>query len=278
MPRRSSIAFLALLLGALLTPAAAQAPAPRRAAGAPGERVRVKAVVFVPKGLASPTADQLSLLWRHVTWAQQNYKRMLGGRDTFTLAGTAPEVVTGTGDSAHYDKVRPLAPAVALELFQRDRVDRLTCPYVYVAVIWGRKWQPHGAPFNPGDSGGGGIVMMGGVNLLTAAPFQWAMVHELGHAFGLVHAGLYGYDQKTHNSVMAYNQEMHTNFLEPGRNPLIFMPEDVRRLARNKRVFPELTFDPKRDVPAGYRLHPTIIRLKAMDFDGKDDEPRGSAP
>jgi hypothetical protein len=283
MIRRLSVGALSLA-GLLLfgsSPAFAAAPGPAPPApGAvpPAEQVRVKTVVFVAKDLPPPAPDELNRLWRHVLLAQQNYRQMLGGRDTFALAGSAPEVVTGAGDRAYYERLRPLAPAIALELFQRDRVDRVSCPYVYVTVLWGRKWQPHGAPFNPGDAGGGGIVLMGSVNLLTSPPFQWALCHELGHAFGLVHVGLYGYDQKSSPSLMAYNRELHTSFFQPGRRPLALLPEDVRRLARNRRVFQSLTFEPRRDVPAGYHIHPKIIRLQALDFDGKRDDIDDSSP
>src|SRR5687767_7640137 len=84
-----------LLLGISGEPAAGSAqPAPgqrRPTANLAAGRVRVKPVVFVPKDLAPPNAEELNRLWRHVTWAQQNYRQMLGGRDTFALAGAVPE-------------------------------------------------------------------------------------------------------------------------------------------------------------------------------------------
>jgi hypothetical protein len=78
----------------------------------------------------------------------------------------------------------------------------------------------------------------------------------LGHSFGLPHVDVYGYDLQTNMSIMSYNRKHHTDRFSPSLTPGILIPEDLRGLALNKRVFPHLYFDPRTDVPAGYELRP----------------------
>jgi hypothetical protein len=60
---------------------------------APPERVSVLPVFLVPQGTVPPKRQEAQLLMRHVEWAQQSYKAMLGERDTFQIAKKAPDVV-----------------------------------------------------------------------------------------------------------------------------------------------------------------------------------------
>ena len=70
---------------------------------------------------------------------------------------------------------------------------------------------------------------------------------------------------KTNPSIMSYNPAHHTNGFDPSPTPGTLIPEDLRGLAKNQRVFPGLRFDPRRDVPAGYHLHP-LVKLGPMEL------------
>lgn len=97
--------------------------------------------------------------------------------------------------------------------------------------------------------------------------FQSTLQHELGHSFGLRHMDEYGYDQKTSLSIMSYNPAHGTNGFQPSATPGILVPEDLRGLALNRRCFPKLRFDPKSDVPDGYKFH-RVIWLVPMKIVG----------
>ena len=56
------------------------------------------------------------------------------------------------------------------------------------------------------------------------------------------------------DSLMSYNIDHWTNFYEPSQYPGILLPEDIRCLALNKRVFNNLYFDPEVDITFGYDL------------------------
>jgi hypothetical protein len=79
------------------------------------------------------------------------------------------------------------------------------------------------------------------------------MQHEVGHGFGLPHVSAYRYNMATSPSLMSYNPRHHTDGFRPAE-PGRLMPEERRGLALNRRAFPGLRFDSRRDVPAGYAL------------------------
>ena len=131
--------------------------------------------------------------------------------------------------------------------------------------------------------GGGGRPLNGGLNtggrhrdplVLRTRPrtnFQSTLQHELGHAFGLPHVDVYGYDMTTNPSIMSYNPNHHTRGLEPGKSLGTLIPEDVRAIALNKRAFPQLRYDPSRDLPGQYRIASNIVTLGPMQIPGQPD-------
>ncbi|MHC4399520.1 MAG: zinc metalloprotease [Planctomycetota bacterium] len=241
----------------------------------PPERVEVLPVFFVPKDQPAPNADQRRRLMRHLRWSQDRYSDLLDHRDTFSVAKLRPDVYRAVHPLSFYRK-QPEGPAphVVSELLEHYRVNRFTCPYVFLVVVM----NPHdrfpvggGRPLNGGYDTGGGIVVISSFALDRIPNFQSTLQHELGHGFGLLHVDAYGYDMKTNRSVMAYNPVHKTRGFEPAVTPGVLIPEDVRALAMNGRGFPKLRFDASRDVPPGYALTPLRSGIPPMKIPGQVD-------
>lgn len=236
-------------------------------------RVSVLPLFFVPRGQPSPTQAQIDKLQKHIKITQQRYREMLGGRDTFEIAEMQPHIVRHRLSLPALKKAvakHQLSAYMLSQLFAKYRVNRFNCPYIFLVVIMNPQeaWPTaSGRTINLGFNGGGGIVSLSS-NKLDAEKslLQGSIQHELGHALGLVHVDSYGYDQRANKSIMSYNKRNYWTNYTPPKEPGILIPEDIRALAMNKRVFPNLYFDPEHDVPEGYRLCSKIIRLS---FDTK---------
>ncbi len=232
-------------------------------------RIKVQPVFFVPNDQIPPTKEQIFKLHKHVRIAQKLYKRMLLGRDTFEIAGK-PRVVQYNSDLATLKKQieiheNQLSAYLLSQLFPEFNVNRFNCPYVFIVVIMNPKeaWPTaSGRPINPGFNSGGGIATFSSTKLdAEKSLFQGSILHELGHALNLLHVDSYGYDQHSNKSIMSYSKSNYwTNFTPPKKRSIL-IPEDIRALAMNKRVFPNLYFDHANDVPEGYSLCRTIFQL-----------------
>lgn len=230
------------------------------------QRVSVMPVFFVPDDQAPPTQKQMDMVTEHLAVAQQCYKTMLKGRDTFQIADPAGRILRDSFTLERMQKLesRKFTKYLLTRLFAHFEVNRFNCPYVFLVIVMcpEKPWPRSGArPINPGFNSGAGIAIFSS-NKLDAVPLriQGGFQHELGHAFGLVHADSYGYDQYSNKSLMSYNKENWWTGLTPPEEPAIFIPEDIRGLAMNKRVFPNLVFDAASDVPKGYKTG-RLIRL-----------------
>jgi hypothetical protein len=240
----------------------------------PPPQVKVLPVFFVPQDQAPPAQKQISDLMRHLHWTQTRYKEMLSGRATFQLV-EQPLIYTAAKPLTYYrQQPEGGAPQFAAELLNKLKVSRWNCPYIFVAVIM----NPHdnfpvggGRPLNGGLNTGGGILIVSSYALEKPPNFQSTLQHELGHTFGLPHVDAYGYDMKNNPSIMSYNLRHHTNGFNPSKTPGILIPEDIRALAKNKRVFPTLEFSAAKDVPAGYGLKKLFICLGPMLIPGQSD-------
>lgn len=232
-------------------------------------RIKVQPLFFVPQDQLPPTKAQISKLHKHVRICQKRYKQMLSGRDTFEIAGR-PQVV-------HYDSTLAtlkkqiethegqLSAYLLSQLFPKYKVNRFNCPYVFIVVVMNPKeaWPTaSGRPINLGFNSGGGIATFSSSKLdAEKSVFQGSLQHELGHALGLLHVESYGYDQYANKSIMSYSKSNYWTNFRPPKDPSILIPEDIRVLAMNKRVFPKLYFDTGKDVLEGYRLCNTIVRF-----------------
>ncbi len=263
-----------LLLGLALVAACRSAPAPSAsAAPAPLERrVRVRPVLLVPRDVAPPSPEPAELLLRQLAWARERYRELLLARDSFELAPGGVLLLEGARSVAEYEaSADGGAQASLLELFAHDGVDRASCDSIYLVLFVGTGHWPGGGarPINGGVNTGGGIVVLAADDL--AAPnFQSTLQHELGHAFGLPHVDVYGYDMSSNPSLMSYNPAHHTRGFEPSATPGALIPEDLRALHAASRVFPRFAAGPLPAVPAGYSLAPMVF-LGPMTLAGQAD-------
>ncbi|MBN1590966.1 MAG: hypothetical protein JW888_15745 [Pirellulales bacterium] len=242
----------------------------------PPDRVEVLPVFLVARGEKPPSNKQMARLASYLQWVQRRYYEMLGRRDTFQIADTRPHVYQGQHDLAFYRKQpQNCAPYWTGELLRHYGVTRFTCPYVMVAVVM----NPHdgfpnggGRPLNGGFDTGGGIVILSSYGLMRDdSNFESTLEHELGHAFGLLHVNVYGYDMKTNPSIMSYDRAHHTKGFRPAAKPGTLIPEDIRALALNRRVFHKLKFDPANDVPKDYSIAPRLPCMGPMTIPGQAD-------
>ena len=222
------------------------------------EQVSVLPLFFVPAGESAPTEGQKQALKRHLEICRKRYAEMLGNHDGFRVEPGWPRVIRSRKTLAELHALpEDAAPEIVATLLTEFKVNRYTCPYVFLAVVInpGQDWPAGGGrPLNGGFDTGGGIVVLSSRGLDATPHFQSTVQHELGHGFGLPHVSAYGYDMATSPSLMSYNPRHHAKGFRAAADPGRLMPEERRGLALNQRAFPGLRFDPRRDVPAGYTL------------------------
>jgi hypothetical protein len=231
-------------------------------------QIVVRGVFFVPKNCPNPTMEDIKKLSRHIRWTRERYRAMLNGRDTFEISLRTTEIYHSRNPLDYYrNKPEDGAPWYLDELFDHFGYDRNTCPYIYVIVVANTKDDypiGGGRNFNGDFNRGGGLVLLS-LNALRNSPnFQSTLRHELGHAMGLVHVEEYGYDMENNDSIMSYNRKHHTKNFNESDTPGTFIPEDIRSLAKNKRVFKKLTFDEIKDIPKGYKISEKNTALGAI--------------
>ena len=113
-----------------------------------------------------------------------------------------------------------------------------------------------GRTFNGYPGTGGGIVQLEIDSLLadTPYPFQSTLVHELGHAFGLVHSDCHGEDLAGGVSIMSYNPAHWSAGLERSATPGVLLPEEYFLLDGNEPAFPGFAYEASVHNPTGRAL------------------------
>ena len=245
----------------------------------PPEKVIVLPMFVVAAGQKQPSSDEKRLLMKHLRWSQKRYREMLGNRSTFEFE-TKPKIFKSKRTLKQYQEGK-VANLLVEELFDEMKVTRFSCKYIFLAVFVNpdEKYpHPGGRPLNGGFNTGGGVIVLS-TRGLKGKNLQSTLQHELGHSFGLTHVDTYGYDMKRNASVMSYNKAHHTKGGNPSKTPGILIPEDIRGLALNDRVFKDLEFDEQKDVPPDYELQgvrtlgppvlPNSPMVKAETTDGE---------
>lgn len=241
----------------------------------PPKQVSVFPVFFVASDQPNPPAAEAKVLQRHLSWAQDWFKSQLGSASTFRIFSDQAYLYRGRHPLAHYVSQPPgkRAPLHLIELLEHFKLTRFNCPFVFVVIVDKLDERPNGGrPVNSGFNGGGGIVQMARKGLTGHGSFQGVLRHELGHSFGLQHVTLYDYDMKTNQSVMSYNHVSRPKGWKESRIPQILIPEDIRVLALNDRVFPNLTFDPRKHVPRGYTISPMMRAFSPISLPGHPED------
>lgn len=241
----------------------------------PPRQVSIFPVFFVASDQPNPPPAEAETLQRHLSWAQHWFNSQLGRASTFRIYSDQAYLYRGRHPLAHYVSQPPgkRAPLHLIELLEHFKLTRFNCPFVFVAIVDKLDERPNGGrPLNSGFNGGGGIVQMARKGLMGHGSFQGVLRHELGHSFGLQHVTLYDYDMKTNRSVMSYNHASRPKGWKESRTPQILIPEDIRALALNDRVFPNLTFDPRRHVPRGYSISPKMRAFSPIPLPGHPED------
>jgi len=240
------------------------------------ERIRVLPLFLVHKNQPVPNLSQKHRLMRHLKWCQTRYRELLSGRDTFEIAKDTPDVVHLERPLGFYREIKDggRAPFWVADVLNHYKFTRFNCPYIFCAIVMNpsdRFPVDGGLPINGGLNRGCGWLAMSSYALDNISYFQGILQHEVGHACGLVHPGAYKYDMAVNPSIMAYNPAHRTRGFEPAPEPGTLIPEDVRALSLNDRVFPKLDFEAATDVPNGYAIAERIGTIPSMKLHGHPD-------
>ena len=239
----------------------------------PPEHISVMPVVFTPKGEKTLGRDLDAVVLRHLKWTQRRYGELLG--TTFEIENKVRRVRGAKTLEEYRKRDGDAVMDFAAELLKEFGYSRFNCPHIFLIVVVNPKddWPLGvGCVFNGGYNTGGGATMMSTDAFVKKPNAQSTLEHELGHTFGLPHVSSYEIEMNGNNpSMMSYNPAHWSRGFEPSLQPATFIPEDIRGLALNDRVIPDLEFSVTKDVPADYKLFWTPMPFGAIKLEGQPD-------
>src|SRR5262249_52677972 len=154
---------------------------------------------------------------------------------TFKIADGAMLVHRSSNPQAYFKYKSPGSPslpanAIAQEVLVKDVIDGIGASRYSSHVYWillgrpgaGEDYYAWGSAFNgslagadAGEGHAGGAAIQELSKLLSGDGLQTELLHELGHAFGLVHSDCHGYPMGPPNdSIMSYNGTHDTKGLQ----------------------------------------------------------------
>lgn len=183
---------------------------------------------------------------------------------------TAPPVVYRSPNSHAYfmlgDAGRPdRFHRMIAELLDWQGATRYTSNAVFVMIYMRPNdngyFTAGGRTFNGPPGTGGGGCYFDIWEFKTNGRFLSTLIHELGHAFGLLHPEAYGMDQLTNTSIMSYNPANYSidRFTFGPTQGGDLIPEDYFRLGMNTQVFPNFSYVPAVHNPSGRPVNTTTF-------------------
>ena len=251
--------LLAATKAAILITFLAYPPLSSGKISSPSAQIKIKPLIFLPRDV-SLSEFELAVakqrFQKHMILAQNTYQQLLG--QSFELDSQNIEIFYGEQTNNFYRSKIGTRRGSSVEWFTQElfhfyRETRLDSKRIYVLLyvrpanekqLFQTKIFASGLTFNGPPNSGGGIIELEYRAMMRDIPypFQSALVHELGHSFGLAHVDCYGLNQYHNGSVMSYNPDHWTRGLSQGRRQASLNPHERFLLAQNQKVFPGLTY------------------------------------